>query len=77
MPCGHKAFCFGLKLAELQIFNLLEKRMVIEKKSPPEKLEYKPPVVLEYGSIRALTQNVGPKGALDNGGGGAAGPKTR
>ena len=36
---------------------------------------YKPEVIV-YGNIREITRNVGSKGALDNGGGAAAGPKT-
>lgn len=36
---------------------------------------HKPELVL-YGNIRDITRNVGPKGADDNGGGAAAGPKT-
>ena len=75
MPCGPRACCYGLRLADLRIFNLLEKCMDKEKKSSSDKLEYIAPVVQEYGSIRTLTQNFGPKGALDNGT--AAGPKTR
>jgi len=36
---------------------------------------YKPEVIV-YGNIREITRNVGSKGALDGGGGAAAGPKT-
>ena len=50
--------------------------MTDQKKSPSDKLVYGSPVIQEYGNIRALTQNVGSKGAEDNGGGSAAGPKT-
>lgn len=37
---------------------------------------YHKPELLVYGNIRDITRNVGPKGADDNGGGAAAGPKT-
>jgi len=37
---------------------------------------YHKPEVIVYGNIREITRNTGPKGALDNGGGAAAGPKT-
>jgi hypothetical protein len=37
---------------------------------------YHKPEVIAYGNIREITRNVGPKGALDGGGGAAAGPKT-
>ena len=37
---------------------------------------YHKPEVVVYGNIREVTRNVGPKGALDGGGGAAAGPKT-
>jgi hypothetical protein len=40
------------------------------------KKPYHPPQVIVYGNIREITQNAGPKGALDGGGGAAAGPKT-
>lgn len=40
------------------------------------KKPYHKPELLVYGNIREITQNVGPKGADDNGGGAAAGPKT-
>jgi hypothetical protein len=36
---------------------------------------YKPNLIV-YGNIREITRNLGPKGADDNGGGAAAGPKT-
>lgn len=41
-----------------------------------EKRTYRPPELLIYGNIREITKNIGPKGADDNGGGAAAGPKT-
>lgn len=48
--------------------------------SPEEQAEtkkpYHKPELLVYGNIREVTRNVGPKGADDNGGGAAAGPKT-
>jgi hypothetical protein len=44
--------------------------------APPVKKPYAKPEVHVYGAIHALTQNVGPKGATDGGGGAAAGPKT-
>lgn len=37
---------------------------------------YHKPEVIVYGNIREITRNVGPKNALDGGGGAAAGPKT-
>jgi hypothetical protein len=40
------------------------------------KKPYHKPEVIVYGNIREITRNVGSKGALDNGGGSAAGPKT-
>ena len=40
------------------------------------KKPYHPPQVIVYGNIREITQNTGPKGNLDGGGGAAAGPKT-
>jgi hypothetical protein len=40
------------------------------------KKPYHKPELLVYGNIRDITRNVGPKGADDNGGGAAAGPKT-
>ena len=51
--------------------------MTDQKKSPSAKLVYASPVIQEFGNIRVLTQNIGSRGALDNGGGAAAGPKTR
>lgn len=50
--------------------------MTEQKKSQSDKLVYASPVIQEYGNIRVLTQNIGPRGRLDNGGGAAAGPKT-
>ena len=40
------------------------------------KKPYHKPEVIVYGNIREITRNIGPKGASDNGGGAAAGPKT-
>lgn len=40
------------------------------------KKPYHTPDVIVYGNIREITRNAGPKGALDNAGGAAAGPKT-
>ena len=37
---------------------------------------YQKPQVIAYGNILEITRNTGPKGALDGGGGAAAGPKT-
>ena len=37
---------------------------------------YHKPELIFYGNIREITKNAGPKGALDGGGGAAAGPKT-
>lgn len=37
---------------------------------------YHKPEVIVYGNILDITKNVGSKGALDGGGGAAAGPKT-
>lgn len=51
-----------------------------ETDQPPDpaqiKKPYRKPEVIVYGNIREITRNVGPKGALDGGGGAAAGPKT-
>lgn len=40
------------------------------------KKPYHQPQVTEFGNIREITKNIGPRGALDGGGGAAAGPKT-
>ncbi len=40
------------------------------------KKPYHRPEVITYGNIRELTKNAGSKGAVDGGGGAAAGPKT-
>lgn len=40
------------------------------------KKPYHKPDVIVYGNIREITRNAGPKGALDNAGGAAGGPKT-
>ena len=40
------------------------------------KKPYRKPQVIVYGNIREITRNAGPKGAEDNQGGAAAGPKT-
>ena len=40
------------------------------------KKPYHTPEVIVYGNILEITRNAGSKGALDNGGGAAAGPKT-
>ena len=40
------------------------------------KKPYHKPAVIVYGNIREITRNAGPKGAVDGGGGAAAGPKT-
>lgn len=40
------------------------------------KKPYHKPELVVYGNIRDITRNTGPKGAEDNGGGAAAGPKT-
>ena len=45
-------------------------------KQEPDKRPYQTPELLIYGSIHEITRNVGPKGALDAGGGAGAGPKT-
>lgn len=54
--------------------------LIVPDKNPNnEKLQkrvYKTPQLFSYGNIREITRNLGPKGALDNGGGAAAGPKT-
>jgi hypothetical protein len=42
----------------------------------PDKKPYHKPEVIVYGNIREITRNIGSKGALDGGGGAAAGPKT-
>ena len=43
---------------------------------PQLKKQYHKPEVIVYGNIREITRNIGSKGALDGGGGAAAGPKT-
>jgi len=40
------------------------------------KKPYHKPEMTIYGNIREITRNAGPKGAVDGGGGAAAGPKT-
>lgn len=40
------------------------------------KKAYHSPQLLVYGDLNMLTQNLGPRGMSDNGGGGSAGPKT-
>jgi hypothetical protein len=40
------------------------------------KKPYHKPEVIDYGNIREITRNLGPKGNVDGGGGAAAGPKT-
>jgi hypothetical protein len=45
-------------------------------RNPVQKKPYHKPEVIVYGNIREITRNVGSKGALDGGGGAAAGPKT-
>jgi hypothetical protein len=40
------------------------------------KLPFTAPKLEIYGRARDITRNVGPRGISDNGGGGAAGPKT-
>ena len=37
---------------------------------------YTTPQLFQYGNVREITKNLGPKGDLDGGGGAAAGPKT-
>jgi hypothetical protein len=46
------------------------------KDTPQPKKPYKSPVVQVYGTIEKMTQNAGPRGISDAGGGAAAGPKT-
>jgi hypothetical protein len=47
-----------------------------DKTNGERRAKYDRPAMVVYGDIRAITQNVGPKGAMDSGGGAAAGPKT-
>lgn len=49
-----------------------------DKPGDPQQIKkpYHKPEVTIYGNIREITRNAGPKGALDGGGGAAAGPKT-
>jgi hypothetical protein len=56
----------------------MEKNQETEQDKPEadKRRQYHTPQLLIYGSIHEITRNVGPTGALDNGGGGAAGPKT-
>jgi hypothetical protein len=54
----------------------LESRETEHNKQEPCKRPYQTPQLFTYGSVREITRNAGPKGALDGGGGAAAGPKT-
>jgi hypothetical protein len=54
----------------------LESEVTELNKQKPGKRPYQTPQLLIYGTIREITRNIGPKGALDGGGGAAAGPKT-
>jgi hypothetical protein len=47
-----------------------------EAPTPPARKPYVTPVLQVYGAVHRLTQNVGPRGNTDGGGGAAAGPKT-
>lgn len=47
-----------------------------QNKKETGKRPYTTPQVFNYGDIREITKNIGPKGADDFGGGAAAGPKT-
>lgn len=44
--------------------------------SQKEKKAYSTPELRVYGDLAVVTKNIGSRGALDNGGGAAAGPKT-
>jgi len=46
------------------------------RKEHETKKPYHTPEVINYGNIREITRNLGPKGNSDGGGGAAAGPKT-
>jgi hypothetical protein len=45
-------------------------------KEPVPRKPYASPVLHVYGGIASLTNNFGPHGVTDSGGGAAAGPKT-
>ena len=47
-----------------------------EDNQQPAEKTYREPQLVVYGDVREITENVGPKGSLDGGGGAAAGPKT-
>lgn len=49
---------------------------VAEAKQQQAGKTYREPQLIAYGDVREITENVGPKGSLDGGGGAAAGPKT-
>ena len=49
---------------------------VAEDKQQQAEKTYREPRLVVYGDVRQITENVGPKGNLDGGGGAAAGPKT-
>ena len=54
----------------------MERKPETTGQEPQVKKQYHKPEVVVYGNIREITRNAGPKGALDGGGGAAAGPKT-
>jgi len=54
----------------------LESRETQPNKQELSKRTYQTPQLFIYGSVREITRNAGPKGAIDGGGGAAAGPKT-
>lgn len=54
----------------------LRTRETESNKQEVSKRPYQTPELVMYGSIHEITRNIGPNGALDNGGGMGAGPKT-
>jgi hypothetical protein len=54
----------------------LESKPAEQREQLEQRKAYHTPEMVVYGNIREITRNLGPKGAVDGGGGAAAGPKT-
>ena len=54
----------------------MERKPEAAGKEHETKKPYHKPEIVDYGSIREITRNLGSKGNTDGGGGAAAGPKT-
>jgi len=54
----------------------MERKPEADGKEHETKKPYHKPELTVHGNIRDITKNVGSKGAVDGGGGAAAGPKT-